>query len=146
MAQEKVEIVRRYFEALNEWLAGYWSAPQQPLEQTPGLEEVFGHLDPEAEWDWLFSPDTFRGREQLLQALADWLETVSDWRIEIEELIGGSGNRVLIVARVIARGKGSGAPVLQSLFSVVTVRNGKVARIEDHTQKAEAFEAAGLSE
>ncbi len=146
MSQENVEVVRGYYESLNRWLASYWSDPVVPIEQSPELEEVFDHLDPEAEWDWLFSPETFRGREQLLQAVADWLETVGDWRVEVEELIDGSRNRVLLIGRVVARGKGSGAPVLQPIFVAVTVRNGKVARIEDHTERARALEAAGLSE
>ena len=68
-------MVRRFYEVLNDWLTAYWSDPEQPLEQSPGVEKVFDHLDPEAEWDWIFSPETFRGREQLLQAVADWLET-----------------------------------------------------------------------
>lgn len=107
---------------------------------------MFDHLDPEAEWDWLFSPETFRGREQLLLAVADYLETVDDWRVEIEELIDAGRDRVLAIGRVVARGKGSGAPVLQPIFSAFTLRNGKVARFEDHTERAKAVEAAGLSE
>jgi ketosteroid isomerase-like protein len=146
MSEENVEIVHRFYESLNKWLASYWSDPGQSLEQSPGLEEVFDHLDPAAEWDWLFSPETFRGREQLLQAVADYLETVSDWRVEIEELIDRGQDRVLSIGRVVARGKGSGTPVLQPLFSVITVRSGKVARIEDHTDRAEALEAAGRSD
>src|SRR5512133_1112989 len=90
------------FTSLNGWLASYWSDPVMPIEQSPELEEMFDHLDPEAEWDWLFSPETFRGREQLLQAAADYLETVGDWRVEIEELIDGSENRVLVIGRVVA--------------------------------------------
>jgi ketosteroid isomerase-like protein len=146
MSEENVEIVRRFYESLNKWLASYWFDPEQPLEQSPELEEVFDQLDPEAEWDWLFSPETFRGREQLLQAVADYLETVSDWRVEIEELIDGGEDRVLSIGRVVARGKGSGTPVLQPIFAVITVRSGKVARIEDHTERADALEAAGLRE
>jgi ketosteroid isomerase-like protein len=146
MSQENVEVVRGFFRSLNVWLASYWSDPVMPIEQSPELEEMFDHLDPEAEWDWLFSPETFRGREQLLQAVADYLETVGDWRVEVEELIDGSRDRVLVIGRVVARGKGSGAPVLQPFFSAVTVRNGKIARFEDHTERAEALDAAGLRE
>ncbi len=146
MSQRNVEVVRGYFEAFNKWLVSYWSDPGQPLEQSPELEEVFDHLDPEAEWDWPLTPETFRGREQLLQAVADWLETVSDWRVEIEELIDGGRDRVLLIGRVLARGRGSGAPIHQPIFTAVTVRNGKVARIDDHTERAKAVEAAGLSE
>jgi ketosteroid isomerase-like protein len=146
MSQENVEVVRGYFESLNRWLVSYWSDPVVPIAQSPELKEVFGHLDPEAEWDWLFSPETFRGREQLLQAVADWLETVTDWRVEVEELIEGSRDRVLLIGRVVARGKGSGTPVDQPIFVAVTVRNGKVARLEERTERAEALEAVGLRE
>jgi ketosteroid isomerase-like protein len=146
MSDENAELIRDFYESLNSWLASYWSDPVAPSEQSPELEEMFGHLDPEAEWDWLFSPETFRGRKQLLQAAADYLETVGDWRVEIEELTDGTEDRVLVVARVVARGRGNGVPVLQRIFSAVTVRNGKVARIEDHSERANALEAVGLAE
>jgi ketosteroid isomerase-like protein len=146
MSEKNVKVVWSYFEALNEWLTSYWSDPEQPLKQSVGLEEVFDHLDPEAEWDWPLSPETFRGREQLLQAVADWMEAVSDWRVDIEELIDGSRDRVLLIGRVLARGKGSGVPIVQPIFTAVTVRDGKVVRIEDHTDRARALAAAGLRE
>jgi ketosteroid isomerase-like protein len=146
MSEENVEAVRGFYESLDRWLASYWSDPQMPIEQSPELDAMFDHLDPEAEWDWLFSPETFRGRNQLVQALADYLDTVGDWRVEMEDLIDGTGDRGLAMARVVARGKGSDAPVLQPIFSVFAVRKGKVARIEDHTERAQAIEAAGLSE
>ena len=145
MSQENVEIVRGFFEALNKWLESYWSDPGQPLE-SPGIEKVFDRLDPDAEWDWVFSPETFQGRDRILQAVADWIETVSDWRIEVDAVISGTENRVLVLNRILAQGKLSGAPVEQRLFVVVTVRNGKVARLDDRTVEAEALEAAGLRE
>ena len=146
MSRENIEVVRDFYASLDTWLASLSSGPAVPLEQTPGVDELFDHLDPQAEWDWVFSPETFRGREQLLQAVADYLETVGEWRVDVEELVDGTGDRVLAMSRVVARGKGSGAPVFQPIFTVFTVRNGKVARIEDHTERSEALEAAGLSE
>ena len=146
MSQENVEVVRGFYEALNRWLESYWADPGLPIEETPELEEVFDRLDPEIEWDWLFSPETFRGRDELLRAAADWIETVGDWRVEVEELIDGAEDRVLAILRVVARGRGSGAPAGQRAFVAVTVRNGKVARMDDNTERAEGLEAAGLSE
>ncbi len=146
MSQENVEVVRRHYEALNHWLGSYWASPGQQLEETPGFEELLDHLDPEAEWDWLFSAETFRGRDQLLGAAADFIDTVGQWRVEVEELIEGSGDRVLAILRVLAQGRGSGAPVNQRMFTAITVQNGKVTRIEDHTERTKALEAAGLSE
>jgi ketosteroid isomerase-like protein len=144
MSEENANVVRDFYEVLNERLAAYWSDPEQPLKELPGLQEVFDRLDPEVEWAWPLSPETFRGRERVLQAVSDWLDTVSDWRVEIKELIEGSRDRVLLIGHVVARGKGSGTPVNQPIFTAVTVRNGKVARIEDHTERAKAVEAAGL--
>ena len=146
MSQQNVDVVRGYFEVFNDWLASYWSDPERPLEESPGMDAVFARLDSEAEWDWPLSPETFRGREQLLQAVADWLATVSHWRIEVEDLIEGSQGRVLLVGRVVARGRSSGAPIHQPIFTAVTVRSGKIARIDDHTEKAKALEAAWLAE
>ena len=41
MPQENVEVVRRFYEVLNEWLTSYWSDPEQPLDQSSGVEKVF---------------------------------------------------------------------------------------------------------
>ena len=146
MSQENVEVVRGHYEALNDWLEAYWADPGQPLEESPELDELFGRLDSEVVWDWALSAETFRGRDQLLGAAADWIDTVGQWRIEVEELIDGSGDRVLAILRVVAHGRGSGAPIDQRMFTAITVRDGKVVRMEDHTQRAKGFEAAGLAE
>jgi ketosteroid isomerase-like protein len=61
-------------------------------------------------------------------------------------LIDCGEDRVLMDGRVVARGKGSGTPFTQHVFSVITIRNGKIARFEDYTEKAHALEASGLSE
>jgi ketosteroid isomerase-like protein len=53
---------------------------------------------------------------------------------------------VVVSVRVVARGRGSGIPVNQQVFSVITVRDGKVARIHDYIERAIALEAAGLRE
>ena len=146
MSEEKFEAVRGFYRAFDRWLASLSSDPEEEIDQSAELEEMFDHLDPDAEWDWPLSTDTFRGREQLLQAVADWYGTVSSWRVEIEELTDCGGDRVLMDARVVARGKGSGTPFEQHVFSVITIRNGKVARFKDYTERASALKAVGLSE
>ena len=144
MSEQNVETVRGYYEAVDRWLASYWDDPRLPIEQTPQLREVFDLLDPEAEWDWLFGLETLRGHDQIRRAINDWLETVDGWRIAVEELIDGSEDRVLAILSVQARGRGSGAPADQRVFAVVTVRDGKLTRVHDHTERAKGLEAAGL--
>jgi ketosteroid isomerase-like protein len=146
MSQENVELAREWYEVVNRWLESYWANPGRPLGETPGTDGLFDRMNPEAEWDWLFSPQTFRGRDQLLRAAADWIETVDAWQLEVEDVIDGTGGRVVVIVRVVARGRGSGIPVDQRVFSVITVRDGKVARIHDYTERTTALEAAGLSE
>jgi ketosteroid isomerase-like protein len=146
MSEENFAAVRGFYRAFDKWLASLESDPAEGIEQSAELEEMFDHLDPDAEWAWPLSTDTFRGREQLLQAVADWYEAVSAWSVEIVELLDCGDDRVLMDARVVARGKGSGTPFTQHVFSVITVRDGKIARFEDHTERASALEAAGLSE
>jgi ketosteroid isomerase-like protein len=76
--------------------------------------------------------------------VSDWIETVDAWRIEVEEVIEGIGDRVVAVARVVARGRGSGVPLDQRLSSVITLRDGKIVRVDDYIERAEALEVAGL--
>ena len=139
-------MARHWYEAVNRWLESYWAHPERPLGETPGVDGVFDRMEPEAEWDWLFSRETFRGRDQLLRAATDWIETVDGWQLEVEDVIDATRGRVVVVVRVVARGRGSGVPVYQRVFSVITIRDGKIARIHDYTERAPALEAAGLSE
>ena len=108
MSQENVEVARGWYEVVNRWLESYWANPERPLAETPGTDEVFDGMDSEVEWDWLFTPETFRGRDQLLGAAADWIETVDAWQLEIEDVLDGTGDRVVAIVRVVARGRGSG--------------------------------------
>ena len=144
MPATDVEVVRDFYAAVNAWLESHWEDPDQPPDATPGFQAMFDLLTDDVEWDWLFSNDTFRGADELLGAIADYLETVSDWRIQVDELIEGSDGRVLSVIQILIRGKGSGTPVRQPAFSTITVRDGKVARIHDHTDPDSARAAAGL--
>jgi ketosteroid isomerase-like protein len=146
MSQENVELAREWYDVVNRWLESYWASPEQPLGETPGTDGVFDRMCHDAEWDWLFSPETFRGRDQLLRAAADFIDTVGEWRIEVEEVIDGGRDRVLAILRILARGRSSGAPVYQRVFSVIIVRDGKIARIHDYTERAKALEATGLRE
>jgi ketosteroid isomerase-like protein len=54
--------------------------------------------------------------------------------------------RVLLTGISHVRGKGSGVTFDQPVFTVVTLQDGKIAVIEDFTDRRQAREAAGLSE
>jgi hypothetical protein len=49
----------------------------------------------------------------------------------------------LAFLRISIRGKGSGVPVEQRIYSIMTVRGSKISKIDD---RARALETAGLDE
>ena len=56
------------------------------------------------------------------------------------------GDRVVVVLRRRAKGKGSGVMVTDQVIHVYTVRSDKIVRFEGFSDRAEALEAVGLSE
>jgi hypothetical protein len=63
----------------------------------------------------------------------------------VEEVIE-DGNDVVARVHIKARGQGSGVEADVRFFAQFNVRDGKVVYIYDHDDRAEALEAAGLSE
>jgi ketosteroid isomerase-like protein len=53
---------------------------------------------------------------------------------------------VLVLSRQTATGKQSGVPIEHEFGDVFTLRDGKVVRFESYWNRADALEAAGLSE
>ena len=57
-----------------------------------------------------------------------------------------AGDRVVALVRLAATGRGSGIEVTQRFATVLTLREGKVVKLISYATRAEALEAAGLSE
>jgi ketosteroid isomerase-like protein len=88
----------------------------------------------------------FRGRQGLRDYFDTLGEVFDDMHVEIEEISEAGEDRLLVVSRVTGRGKGSGVKVEQRNGQVWTFVHGKIARIDSYMNRAEALEAAGLSE
>jgi ketosteroid isomerase-like protein len=74
-------------------------------------------------------------------ALGAW----DDFRAEPERFIV-AGEQVVVLNRIRARGKGSGAEVSAVTATVWTMDAGKVVRLALYWDSAKALEAAGLTE
>jgi ketosteroid isomerase-like protein len=72
-------------------------------------------------------------------------EDFSEWSVIPEEFID-AGDGVLVRVRQIARGAASGIPVEGEFWFVLKMRARKVAKVSFYIRRAEALEAAGLSE
>ncbi len=85
------------------------------------------------------------GVRGLWQSWIDWLAPWESYRTEIEELIP-AGDRVLALVRDFGRRRDMDTEVEMLGSAVWTVREGRIARAEFFTDRARAFETAGLPE
>jgi ketosteroid isomerase-like protein len=137
MSQENVERVRRGYEAFNRG----------------DLADAAKDFDPNIEWRIPFQlpdspPDeTYHGPEGVVRFWETWRTAFDDFRVELEEIID-AGDRIIVFAAVRGRGAGSGAEVKTPSFPQVWTfgEDGRPVRVEMYASRAEALEAAGLSE
>jgi ketosteroid isomerase-like protein len=133
MSEENVESVRRITDAQNRRDRAAWlirvhpDAVMIPAREWPENAPVRGA---EAIWDFY---DEVGG-------------TWEDGAFELAEIIDSGADTVVVNTRREARGKASGVGVNFSYWVVTTHRNGKTVRIEWFSNRAEALDAAGLSE
>jgi ketosteroid isomerase-like protein len=128
MSQENVENVRRAFEA---WLRG-------------DIDEALAGLDP----DIVYKPAQEEAVQGLDAAQASWERWQASWQeqeVTLEETID-AGDHVIQAILFRGRGRGSGIEVEGLFFQVLTIKDGKAVRWEEFSDRAEALEAAGLSE
>ena len=132
MCQENVEIVKAVFEALN----------------GGDREKAIGLADPEIVLDAtrsVFNPKTYVGRDGLRQWLADTDDVWEGMHTEQNEFID-AGDRVVVIGRLVGKGKGSGVEIGQPNATILTIRDGLVIRSETgYTDRREALKAVGLS-
>jgi ketosteroid isomerase-like protein len=133
MSEENVEIVRRGLEAA-------WQMPTPDFET---LNELY-RPDYQMESNWGVEGKVYRGAPGFREILADMNELWAEWRQEIEEVVDGGSDQVVVVARLIARGKSSGAPLDSRWSLVFHVTGGRIASTRSFTDPAEAFAAVGL--
>ena len=141
MSEENVEIVRKSLDAFNAFLRG--ELPSEALEQfaDPKIEFIW-HGDrtmPDQPQHLAGSPAILGFWEQLRSAWADLA-------MELLECIDAPEDRVLIFLRQTGRGRESGVPVEVHAFQLVTIRDGRIRRMELFRHRSDALEAAGLSE
>jgi hypothetical protein len=76
----------------------------------------------------------------------DFSAAFESFTLEPLEYIDAGDGKIVLVARLSARGKGSAAPVERLDGMVWTIRDAKTVRLDYYGSRAEAFEAAGLPE
>lgn len=134
MSYGNVEIIREFLEAFNR------------RDSAACLDAI----DPDVEWHP--PPDipyaaVATGRDAMIANWRDWLGAWDDYRFVPEEILEGSEGTVLVFAQESGRGKDSGVEVRsRRITGVYDLRHGKIVRFKAYLDRAEALQAAGLSE
>ncbi len=102
---------------------------------------VTTHFDPECEYRPVEEMGTVRGHDALIRWIDRWLEAWNDAWDRLDEIFEVRG---LIIARITVHGRGrmSGMEISQRLFDLFELRDGRILRITEYLDSAEAFQAA----
>jgi ketosteroid isomerase-like protein len=87
----------------------------------------------------------FHGVDGFFEAWEDWLRPFDRYTVEIEEL-REHGEQVVVLVRHTATPKGTEATVEGTAAAVMTLRDGRLARIEFNLDREAALRGAGLEE
>ena len=129
MSRENVETVRRAFE--------YEISGR-------GSEEVLASFDPDVVMKPIEEGASF-GVDAIRDNFQHWQSAWEELEVTIEEIID-AGDRVILAAHHRGRGRGSGITIDARYYEVYTLLKGKIVRIDEYADRAEALEAAGLRE
>jgi ketosteroid isomerase-like protein len=133
MSAENVEALRRAAEAVK--------------KNDPSILDAL--LDPEVVWNTrATAPDlvgTYRGIVEVREWFGRWEQAWEEWDWEHREM-RAYGDTVIARMHLWARGRNSGIEIENDVWQAWTFRGRKVVYYQDFETRAEALEAAGLSE
>jgi uncharacterized protein len=130
VTRENLELARRGYEAF----------------RSGSLEAVLDLLDPEIVWSEgtdVPEPEVYRGHEGVRRQHEQFKAAWESFRIVPEDFID-AGDRTVVIVRIWARGRGSGAEVEARAAHVWTARDGKATRLEMYMDPSKALRAVGL--
>jgi ketosteroid isomerase-like protein len=132
MARDNVEIVREIYAA--------WSRDEFP-GPAHVLDEEIEYVNPAG----AVEPGTRYGLAAFDRAVQQvFVDGWDSWRFDLERC-APSGDRVAVVLRYRARGRGSRVEVEGRMSALWTLRAGKAVRFEWFHEPDEALEAVGLN-
>ena len=132
MSQEDVEVVRRMWEM---WSAGDLEGVASLVSLDVDCFPAPGEL----------TPKRFQGRKAFLNYAKEWMADFSEYALEGGEF-HDVGDCVIVVGRVVGRGRGSGAEVSAHDAWLYRLKDGLVIEYRECGTKERALEAAELRE
>jgi ketosteroid isomerase-like protein len=148
MSPENVEVVRRFFNATDRSLTAYWKEPRSLAaaieagdELPPEAAEALGYVHPDVDWRMAFAGLAFQGHLDMARGMEQLVEALEDYRIDVLEVADLGGDHVLATVQRILKGRHSQVEVIAPVFSLVTVREGLIVRMEEYSNRDEALAA-----
>jgi ketosteroid isomerase-like protein len=129
MSQQNVQIVREVFEAYSRGV---------PPADRPDL------IAPDIVWNPAEEAES-HGVEGVSAYMERWENEWDELETSAEEFID-AGDRVVVTVYFRGRGKASGIEVDARFWEVYTLRDGRITRMDEFTERAEALAAAGIAE
>ena len=132
MSEENVEVVERAIAAINERdIDRYLACCTEDIRLQTPMSPVAGD---------------YEGADGIRRFFADIEDMAPDFRLDLERLQGLGGERVLALLRATSHGRASGLATSAETGNVYEFEEGKIRRVQIFLDRAEALEAAGLSE
>jgi ketosteroid isomerase-like protein len=138
MSQENLEFARRNYEAFNGMLRR--GEVERPLIEATWTRDCVlkpsGLLPESAE---------MHGHDGIARFIRNQMEAFDELQVETIEFLD-AGERVVVPVRFGGKARYTGMDVAFEIVHVLTLRGGKVARLDMFQDRAEALEAVGLRE
>jgi len=119
LSHENVEVVRRFL--------------------LVEVDEALTFADPDIVWNPA-EESAARGHDAVRASLVRWKGEWDDYELVPEEF-EDMGDRVVATVRLRGRGRGSGIQVDARFYDVFSLRDGKIVRMDQFTDRREAIEA-----
>jgi ketosteroid isomerase-like protein len=139
VSKENVDLVRRLYAELAS------EGSTREFEQRLIDDTLSRFLDPGVEWvpvtDSLLAVDSYRGFDGVRRFWGEFLSTWESYRVEPLRFYD-AGDQVAVVVHIV--GRTHELEVTQTRSSLLTVRDGRVVRVQSFADAEGAREAAGL--
>jgi hypothetical protein len=134
MAEQNVEIVRRYLEEVK--------VEQDTAARMAQFWEPDGDFYPVRRFP---EARPCHGRDEIASFLGDWLSVWERFSYSLKDVKAVSDDRVFAHGRIRAEGRASGMSLEGDIYHCCWLRHGRFIRIEDHLTASGAIRALGLS-
>jgi ketosteroid isomerase-like protein len=117
--------------------------------QRGDFEAALGGYDRDVEWrgaaGGLDEGRIIRGHAEVVEAFRDYYDTWERLELRPEEIID-TGDELVVFVHEVARGRKSGVVMETDTAAINTLQEGRVIQVRNYLDRADALEAAGLSE